>query len=59
MQTEMSRAVRVALWDYRPGVAFTSTCDKDIEVNCPRVSRMWSKAGRGPKHLRSKLLPES
>ncbi|KAF5838865.1 hypothetical protein DUNSADRAFT_2034 [Dunaliella salina] len=38
-QTEMSRAVRVALWDYRPGVAFTATCDKDIETLCPRKAR--------------------
>ena len=36
-QTEMSRAVRLALWDYKPGAALTATCDKDVETQCPRV----------------------
>eukprot|EP00195_Chlamydomonas_chlamydogama_P004977 CAMPEP_0202901334 /NCGR_PEP_ID=MMETSP1392-20130828/14194_1 /ASSEMBLY_ACC=CAM_ASM_000868 /TAXON_ID=225041 /ORGANISM="Chlamydomonas chlamydogama, Strain SAG 11-48b" /LENGTH=885 /DNA_ID=CAMNT_0049587883 /DNA_START=46 /DNA_END=2703 /DNA_ORIENTATION=- len=42
-QTEMSRAVRLALWDYKPGAALTAACDKDVDTNCPRGSR--SKSG--------------
>jgi hypothetical protein len=33
----MSRAVRLALWDYRPAGALTSSCDKDVESQCPKV----------------------
>lgn len=36
-QTEMSRAVRLALWDYKPGAALTASCDKDVEATCPKV----------------------
>lgn len=36
-QSEMSRAVRLALWDYKPGAALTTTCDADVEAQCPRV----------------------
>lgn len=42
-QTEMSRAVRLALWDYKPGMAFTQACDVDVETQCPRGAR--SKSG--------------
>jgi hypothetical protein len=37
-QTEMSRAVRLALWDYKPGAALTQACDDDVDSQCPRVS---------------------
>jgi len=43
-QSEMSRAVRLALWDYKPGAAFTAACDSDVETQCPRGSR--SKSGQ-------------
>ncbi len=33
----MSRAVRLALWDYRPAGALTSSCDKDVDSQCPKV----------------------
>lgn len=36
-QTEMSRAVRLALWDYTPGAALTMTCDDDVDAICPKV----------------------
>ncbi len=36
-QTEMSRAVRLALWDYKPGAALTTACDADVDAQCPRV----------------------
>ncbi|GFH06252.1 uncharacterized protein HaLaN_00852 [Haematococcus lacustris] len=36
-QTEMSRAVRLALWDYTPGAALTAACDNDVATQCPRV----------------------
>lgn len=36
-QSEMSRAVRLALWDYKPGAAFTAACDADVDSQCPRV----------------------
>lgn len=36
-QTEMSRAVRLALWDYKPGAALTASCDKDVANTCPKV----------------------
>ncbi|GFH19709.1 uncharacterized protein HaLaN_16706 [Haematococcus lacustris] len=42
-QTEMSRAVRLALWDYTPGAALTAACDNDVATQCPRGAR--SKAG--------------
>ncbi len=37
-QAEMSRAVRLALWDYKPGAALTAACDTDVDTRCPRVS---------------------
>ncbi|GLI60743.1 hypothetical protein VaNZ11_002971 [Volvox africanus] len=43
-QTEMSRAVRLALWDYKPGAALTTACDADVEAQCPRGSRSRSGA---------------
>jgi Golgi apparatus protein 1 len=36
-QSELSRAVRLALWDYKPGAGFTMTCDKDVNDLCPKV----------------------
>ncbi|KAG2435442.1 hypothetical protein HYH02_011942 [Chlamydomonas schloesseri] len=42
-QSEMSRAVRLALWDYKPGAALTTACDADVEEQCPRGVR--SRAG--------------
>lgn len=42
-QTEMSRAVRLALWDYKAGAALTATCDSDVEKLCPKGAR--SKSG--------------
>lgn len=41
-QIEMSRAVRIALWDYKPGAALTAACDVDVETVCPRVSAIWT-----------------
>lgn len=40
-QTEMSRAVRLALWDYKPGAALTTACDDDVDTHCPRVSAVY------------------
>jgi hypothetical protein len=37
-QTEMSRAVRYALWDYSDGQALTADCDDDVDTFCPKVS---------------------
>ena len=31
-QREMSRAVRMALWEYKGGAALTSVCDADVET---------------------------
>lgn len=42
-QTEMSRAVRLALWDYKAGAALTAACDNDVGKLCPKGSR--SKTG--------------
>jgi Golgi apparatus protein 1 len=36
-QDEMSRAVRLALWDYKPGMSFTAACDNDVKIMCPTV----------------------
>ena len=36
-QSEMSRAVRIALWDYTPGAALTGMCDNDVNALCPKV----------------------
>ena len=35
-QREMSRAVRMALWEYKKGAALTGWCDADVEAipNC-------------------------
>uniref|UniRef100_A0A7R9V0N1 Golgi apparatus protein 1 n=1 Tax=Chlamydomonas euryale TaxID=1486919 RepID=A0A7R9V0N1_9CHLO len=38
-QAEMSRAVRVALWDYKPGAPLTQACDKDVSDKCPGSSQ--------------------
>ncbi|MEW5310424.1 MAG: hypothetical protein WDW38_002223 [Sanguina aurantia] len=43
-QTEMSRAVRLALWDYKPGAALTASCDKDVQATCPKGSKSRSAA---------------
>jgi Golgi apparatus protein 1 len=44
-QTEMSRAVRLALWDYKPGAALTAACDDDVDSQCPRVGLTGSCLG--------------
>lgn len=36
-QTEMSRSVRMALWDYRPNAALTVACDDAVVQFCPKV----------------------
>ena len=36
-QSEMSRAVRIALWDYKPGAGLTMACDSDVTSQCPKV----------------------
>ena len=48
-QREMSRAVRMALWEFRPGAALTSICDADVEQVCKQVrlpiSIDWARGG--------------
>ncbi|GAB4823102.1 hypothetical protein N2152v2_010148 [Parachlorella kessleri] len=34
-QGELSRSVRLALWDYSPGAALTEPCDADVQRACP------------------------
>jgi Golgi apparatus protein 1 len=34
-QAEVSRALRMALWQYRPNSALTDVCDADIAERCP------------------------
>uniref|UniRef100_A0A7S0YM23 Golgi apparatus protein 1 n=1 Tax=Polytomella parva TaxID=51329 RepID=A0A7S0YM23_9CHLO len=34
-QTEISRAVRMALWNYSPAAPLTAICDADVESFCP------------------------
>lgn len=36
-QTEMSRAVRFALWDYQSDQPLTKECDADVDAFCPKV----------------------
>jgi golgi apparatus protein 1 len=36
-QSEMSRAVRLALWDYKPSAPLTDMCDFDVGNRCPQV----------------------
>ena len=36
-QQEMSRAVRLALWDYKVGAPLTTVCDADVQDKCPVV----------------------
>jgi hypothetical protein len=36
-QSEMSRAVRFALWDYQEGQGLTAVCDADVGTFCPKV----------------------
>lgn len=38
-QTEMSRAVRFALWDYQNGQALTAVCDTDVDTFCPKGAK--------------------
>ena len=35
-QAEMSRAVRFALWDYKPSSGLTAVCDADVVAKCPK-----------------------
>ena len=52
-QSEMSRAVRIALWDYKPGAGLTMACDSDVTSQCPKVSRhATALSGVGPGLLR-------
>lgn len=50
---EMSRAVRLALWDYKPGSALTTACDKDVDTVCPKVRGSGSVASGRRLHLSS------
>ena len=34
-QAEVGRALRMALWQYRPGAALTDVCDADVASRCP------------------------
>jgi Golgi apparatus protein 1 len=34
-QAEVGRALRMALWQYRPHAALTDVCDADVEAHCP------------------------
>jgi len=36
--SEISRATRMAIWQYRKGVALTQTCDADVDKFCSGVS---------------------
>lgn len=36
-QTQVSRAVRMALWEYKPGMALTGACDADVASICPKA----------------------
>jgi len=36
---EVSRSVRMALWQFRKGAALTNVCDMDVETGCPNSSR--------------------
>lgn len=38
-QSEMSRAVRMAFWDFKLGAALTTACDEDVGAVCPAQSR--------------------
>eukprot|EP00879_Flechtneria_rotunda_P000602 GHRR01000712.1.p1 GENE.GHRR01000712.1~~GHRR01000712.1.p1 ORF type:complete len:883 (+),score=207.41 GHRR01000712.1:2504-5152(+) len=38
-QSEMSRAVRFALWDYQNGQALTAACDTDVDTFCPKGTK--------------------
>lgn len=46
-QTELSRAVRLALWDYRPGGALTGVCDADVGTMCKAVEKTRGVFGIG------------
>eukprot|EP00798_Chlamydomonas_sp_ICE-L_P000438 gene438-1836_t len=35
-QSEMSRAVRLALWDFKEGAPLTTMCDADVQAKCPK-----------------------
>jgi hypothetical protein len=41
-QSEMSRAVRFALWDYQEGQGLTAVCDADVGTFCPKVRHWFS-----------------
>lgn len=36
-QREVSRAVRMALWEYRPQLALTKPCDEDVQQYCKQA----------------------
>jgi hypothetical protein len=36
-QMELSRAVRLALWNFKAGAGLTDVCDNDVAQQCPKV----------------------
>jgi Golgi apparatus protein 1 len=36
-QTEMARAVRMALWDFKAGAPLTTVCDAEVTTICSKV----------------------
>jgi hypothetical protein len=42
-QVELSRAVRFALWDYKPEAALTAVCDADVQKHCPKGGKARNK----------------
>ena len=47
-QTEMSRAVRMALWAYTKGAHLTAACDADVDAYCPAKGAKKEATGKGP-----------
>ncbi len=46
-QVELSRAVRLSLWDYRAGGALTGVCDADVNSLCSSVEKSRGVFGIG------------
>eukprot|EP01025_Chloroclados_australasicus_P015793 TRINITY_DN17633_c0_g1_i1.p1 TRINITY_DN17633_c0_g1~~TRINITY_DN17633_c0_g1_i1.p1 ORF type:complete len:858 (-),score=130.26 TRINITY_DN17633_c0_g1_i1:623-3196(-) len=44
---EMSRAVRMALWTYKPNGAITGVCDADVNATCSAVAKNMRKKAFG------------
>lgn len=51
-QSEMSRAVRFALWDYQQGAALTMVCDEDVDTFCPKVRDQQLAGGGYCRHVK-------